>query len=194
MNYWYLSMSIPCAMMLSTRRSRSDAGAPWKSRPSRSRSVLFSAPTAARSMTYGSRSGRSVRPVFRATEAEAILVGQSICNSAIREAAQAILRRATPVSGPRASASYRLAVLPRVFDRALRENRRREPGQDFTHRLRRWGSRMSFVTVVVNGREERMEHTPFETLLDALRDRLHLTGAKDACREGESTVPPYRRL
>ena len=63
--------------------------------------------------------------VFRATEAEAILVGQSICDSAIREASHAILRRATPVSSPRASASYRLAVLPRVFDRTLRESAER---------------------------------------------------------------------
>jgi aerobic carbon-monoxide dehydrogenase small subunit len=44
---------------------------------------------------------------------------------------------------------------------------------------------MSVVTVVVNGREERMDLAPFETLLDALRNRLHLTGAKDACREGQ---------
>ena len=30
-----------------------------------------------------------------------------------------------------------------------------------------------------------MDLAPFETLLDALRNRLHLTGAKDACREGQ---------
>jgi aerobic carbon-monoxide dehydrogenase small subunit len=44
---------------------------------------------------------------------------------------------------------------------------------------------MSVEIVVVNGREERMDLAPFETLLDALRNRLHLTGAKDACREGQ---------
>ena len=58
---------------------------------------------------------------FRATEAESILVGQPVCDATIREASRAILRRATPVGSPRASASYRLAVLPRVFDRALRQ-------------------------------------------------------------------------
>ncbi len=44
---------------------------------------------------------------------------------------------------------------------------------------------MSDVAVVVNGREERLDLAPFETLLDALRNRLQLTGAKDACREGQ---------
>jgi aerobic carbon-monoxide dehydrogenase medium subunit len=62
---------------------------------------------------------------FRATEAESILVGQPVCDAAIREASQAILRRAAPLSSPRASASYRLAVLPRVFDRALRQSAER---------------------------------------------------------------------
>lgn len=44
---------------------------------------------------------------------------------------------------------------------------------------------MSDVTIIVNGRKERLVLAPFETLLDALRNRLHLTGAKDACREGQ---------
>jgi carbon-monoxide dehydrogenase medium subunit len=62
---------------------------------------------------------------FRATEAESILVGQLVCDDAIREASQAILRRAAPVASLRASASYRLAILPRVFDRALRQSAER---------------------------------------------------------------------
>jgi aerobic-type carbon monoxide dehydrogenase small subunit (CoxS/CutS family) len=40
-------------------------------------------------------------------------------------------------------------------------------------------------TVVVNGSAEPMTVAPLETLLDWLRDRLYLRGAKDGCREGE---------
>ena len=131
--------------------------------------------------------------VFRATEAEAI-------RSANQFVTQRSGRRRRQSCGAqrRSAALARLRAIAWPFCRGCSigpcANRRREPGQDFTHRLRRWGSRMSFVTVVVNGREERMDLAPFETLLDALRDRLHLTGAKDACREGQYFPPPYRRL
>lgn len=37
----------------------------------------------------------------------------------------------------------------------------------------------------VNGREELLRIEPAETLLDVLRHRLHLTGTKESCREGE---------
>jgi carbon-monoxide dehydrogenase small subunit len=44
---------------------------------------------------------------------------------------------------------------------------------------------MTRVVALINGREERLDVEPLETLLDALRDRLFLRGAKDGCREGE---------
>jgi aerobic-type carbon monoxide dehydrogenase small subunit (CoxS/CutS family) len=44
---------------------------------------------------------------------------------------------------------------------------------------------MSDKTVVVNGGVETMTVAPLETLLDWLRGRLYLRGAKDGCREGE---------
>lgn len=37
----------------------------------------------------------------------------------------------------------------------------------------------------VNGREESLLIEPAETLLDVLRNRLHLIGTKEGCREGE---------
>lgn len=57
---------------------------------------------------------------YRATEAEAILADQSISDEATAAAAEAILARAAPIDDLRASASYRVAALPRVFARALR--------------------------------------------------------------------------
>jgi aerobic-type carbon monoxide dehydrogenase small subunit (CoxS/CutS family) len=41
------------------------------------------------------------------------------------------------------------------------------------------------IETQINGREEFLDVRPEEVLLDALRERLHLTGTKDGCREGE---------
>ena len=40
------------------------------------------------------------------------------------------------------------------------------------------------LTLEVNGRTERLQIEANETLLEVLRDRLHLTGAKASCEEG----------
>ena len=40
-------------------------------------------------------------------------------------------------------------------------------------------------TLNVNGRTHTLLVQPDETLLDALRDRLHLTGTKEGCGEGD---------
>lgn len=44
---------------------------------------------------------------------------------------------------------------------------------------------MPMLTITVNGREERFEVEPLEKLMDTLRNRLHLRGTKEGCREGE---------
>jgi carbon-monoxide dehydrogenase small subunit len=41
------------------------------------------------------------------------------------------------------------------------------------------------LTATINGREEQLDIEPLETLMDALRNRLHLTGTKEGCHEGE---------
>ena len=41
------------------------------------------------------------------------------------------------------------------------------------------------VTATINGREETFEVIGLESLMDALRNRLHLSGTKEGCREGE---------
>jgi aerobic-type carbon monoxide dehydrogenase small subunit (CoxS/CutS family) len=41
------------------------------------------------------------------------------------------------------------------------------------------------VSVTVNGEPEKLDVQPHHTLLDVLRDQLHLTGAKECCAEGE---------
>jgi carbon-monoxide dehydrogenase small subunit len=41
------------------------------------------------------------------------------------------------------------------------------------------------LTVEINGRTETLEVEPHHTLLEVLRDQLHLTGTKECCSEGE---------
>ena len=41
------------------------------------------------------------------------------------------------------------------------------------------------ITAVINGRAETFETVGLESLMDALRNRLHLNGTKEGCREGE---------
>lgn len=41
------------------------------------------------------------------------------------------------------------------------------------------------VSMQVNGRDESLVVAPHHTLLEALRDQLHLTGSKECCAEGE---------
>jgi len=41
------------------------------------------------------------------------------------------------------------------------------------------------IALTVNGREHRLDVEPHERLLDLLRTRLRLTGAKEGCGEGE---------
>jgi aerobic-type carbon monoxide dehydrogenase small subunit (CoxS/CutS family) len=41
------------------------------------------------------------------------------------------------------------------------------------------------VTATINGRAETFEVVGLESLMDVLRNRLHLSGTKEGCREGE---------
>jgi xanthine dehydrogenase YagT iron-sulfur-binding subunit len=43
----------------------------------------------------------------------------------------------------------------------------------------------SSITLKVNGEEKRLEIAPWTTLLDALRERLNLTGTKKGCDHGQ---------
>jgi carbon-monoxide dehydrogenase medium subunit len=57
---------------------------------------------------------------FRATGAESILLGSHLEEEAVDEAGRALAAAASPIDDARASAGYRMAVLPRVLARAVR--------------------------------------------------------------------------
>jgi len=70
------------------------------------------------------------------------------------------------------------AILQGAADRALAGEEKAEAG------LRRAGPGPAPLELVVNGEKRRLEVEPRVTLLDALRDRLDLTGAKRVCDRG----------
>jgi carbon-monoxide dehydrogenase medium subunit len=57
---------------------------------------------------------------FRATEAESILQGSMLEDDAVAEAGRALAAAASPIDDARASAAYRLRVLPRVLAKTVR--------------------------------------------------------------------------
>lgn len=64
----------------------------------------------------------SAGPVaFRAVEAENLIKGEHLDDDLIAEAAQRLLDRATPIDDVRGSQTYRRNVLPRIFERCLRQ-------------------------------------------------------------------------
>lgn len=64
----------------------------------------------------------SVGPVaFRAVEAERLLTGERLSPALVREAAQLVASRATPIDDVRGTRHYRLSVLPRLFEHSLHQ-------------------------------------------------------------------------
>ena len=84
---------------------------------------------------------------------------------------------ASPISDLRANADYRLAMLPVLARRALRDC----DGAD----ARGFGSAHDRSRLTVNGTVRTIDVQTHHSLLEVLRDQLNLTGTKECCAEGE---------
>ena len=132
--------------------------------------------------------------IVRPREAEASLVGRPLDRAGVLAAAAAAASAITPIDDIRGSAGYRRTTIAALVERALEriadgtESRdlpadpvmletphRRDPVEPFS----------GTVVTTINGREERLLGVEHLSLLDALRDRAGLTGAKEGCAEGE---------
>ncbi|MDG6997360.1 MAG: FAD binding domain-containing protein [Nitrososphaerota archaeon] len=131
----------------------------------------------------------------RALSAEAQLRGKAFDKSLLDKASQAIEFDVTPIEDHRASSKYRLVATKVLLKRALTQvlNRSRQPSPVGKLRNESNGSTMmteyssvlsSTVILEVNGKSHRLELGPCETLLDVLRERLGLSGAKRGCDTG----------
>jgi xanthine dehydrogenase iron-sulfur cluster and FAD-binding subunit A len=146
----------------------------------------------------------SVAPtIIRAPEAEMVLVGSSLHDEIIEEAARLAGLATRPIDDLRGSAEYRSEMVRRLTGRGLRQLRegaertqwparramlwgpggpRRSQLRELTHHVD--GGEQTIETVI-NGRPVTMTGANGKTLLDALRDDARLTGTKEGCAEGE---------
>ena len=141
--------------------------------------------------------------VVRALQAEAYLKGRVLDDEALTAAATLVTQSIAPIDDIRGTAEYRREVAGVITRRALtaiRENHVRGWVPDDPVMLR--GSRASRSTLVeskiwqahspeqpivttINGQEYSVHGAGDKTLLQMLRDDLHLIGTKEGCAEGE---------
>ena len=129
--------------------------------------------------------------VARASEAEAFLVGRTLTEETIEEAARLAAAQARPIDDLRGSASYRAAMVETLVARLLRQlrdGREREGWLETPVTL--WGdtqgrwpvSTEPRAAATVNGSAVELEGGM--TLLDSLR-AAGFVGVKEGCAEGE---------
>lgn len=130
--------------------------------------------------------------IGRATEAEGFLVGKTLTDDVIAQAAKLGLRSASPIDDIRAGADYRrgmVSALTARLLRQLRDGRERDGWSD--HPITLWGDTGGVWPVnsplaprpsLVNGQPV---HLPGHmNLLDSLRE-AGFVGVKEGCAEGE---------
>jgi carbon-monoxide dehydrogenase medium subunit len=132
--------------------------------------------------------------VVRATEAEVLLAGKTLDTATCAEAGRLARMAARPIDDVRGSAGYRLATTERLVADGLarlaaggeREGWPVRPVLLETPTLA--PERLPFdgtIHTTINGVARELAGAQGLSLLDALRDCAHLTGAKEGCGEGE---------
>jgi len=145
----------------------------------------------------------SVAPkIVHAEKAESYLVGQTLAEETIAEAASLAMNSACPIDDIRGSAAYRREMVRVLTSRGLRailndEERSSFPsdpvllrGQGYFDGLQNISkgsthAEKSKISTIVNGKEYRLVAGYGKTLLDLLREDIGLTGTKEGCAEGE---------
>jgi carbon-monoxide dehydrogenase medium subunit len=132
--------------------------------------------------------------IVRAHDAERDLLGRPLDRAGTLAAATAAARAIVPIDDIRGSAAYRRRAIAALVERALERIADGTEARDLpaepvlleTPQLRRpVPAFCGTVVTTINGRPERLENVAHLSLLDALRDRAGLTGAKEGCAEGE---------
>lgn len=143
--------------------------------------------------------------IVRAAAAEEALLGSTLDEAAIEQAAALAAAASAPIDDVRASADYRrdmVAVLTRRALRLIRDERTREgwPAQPITLGACAWPptdtaaisatTEASSVHFTLNGQPATIQQATGKTLLAALRATpemggVHQTGVKEGCAEGE---------
>jgi carbon-monoxide dehydrogenase medium subunit len=133
--------------------------------------------------------------IVRATEAENALRGASLDATARARAAELAAEEIRPIDDVRGSAKYRRAAVRAIVARALERiaNGTEAAGWNPDPILLETpqyagpdaGPYRGTIETTINGRAYALTAATDLSLLDALRDRAGLTGAKEGCAEGE---------
>ncbi len=140
--------------------------------------------------------------IIHASKAESYLVGRTLTDETIREAATFAAAAAAPIDDVRGSAEYRIEMVKVLTRRALRALRDGTERNDYPATpVMLWGPGEGRITkglpaalhhgpgdpieTTVNGQRMTLEGAAIKTLLHALRDDAGLTGTKEGCGEGE---------
>jgi carbon-monoxide dehydrogenase medium subunit len=132
--------------------------------------------------------------ILRAKTAEALLIGRPLDRAIGTAAAAAAATDAAPIDDIRGSAGYRRTTIAALVERALERiadgtesaGLPADPVLLETPNARYAVEPFSGIVVAtINGRRRHLADVAGLSLLDALRDRAGLTGAKEGCAEGE---------
>ena len=132
--------------------------------------------------------------IVRAREAEKRLVGRPLDRAAFVAAAAAAAGAIAPIDDVRSSAGYRRSTIAALIARALERIADGTEARDLPadpvlletmHPRYLIAPYSGTVVTTINGRREHLDDVAHLSLLDALRERAGLTGAKEGCAEGE---------
>ena len=143
----------------------------------------------------------SVAPtIVLAEDAQQFLIGKTLNDGVIAEAAHLAIQAARPIDDIRGSAEYRREMVGGLVHRALSSLRDGTERDDFpAERINLWGksdgristldlvsdSSAQVIETTVNGKAYSVRGASDKTLLEMLRDDLGLLGTKEGCAEGE---------
>ena len=143
----------------------------------------------------------SVAPtIVLAEDAEQFLIGKTLDDRVIAEAARLAMHAARPIDDIRGSAEYRREMVGVLVGRALASLRDGTERDDFpAKRIKLWGktdgriptrdlepARSSqVIETTVNGKAYSVRGASDKTLLAMLREDVGLMGTKEGCAEGE---------
>jgi carbon-monoxide dehydrogenase medium subunit len=142
----------------------------------------------------------SVAPtIVAADEAQQFLVGETLEEHIIDEAAQLALKAARPIDDIRGTAAYRREMVRVLVSRALHQLRDGTEREDFPEKpVMLWGKtsgrfqipnlkfqNSDVIETTVNGKSYSVKSAGDKTLLRMLREDLGLQGTKEGCAEGE---------
>jgi carbon-monoxide dehydrogenase medium subunit len=132
--------------------------------------------------------------IVRARAAESVLVGRTLDRAARLEASALAVAAIAPIDDVRGSAAYRRTTVAALVERALDAiadgtEANALPAEpvllETADHHRAAVEYAGTVVTTINGRHHELTDVEHLSLLDALRDRAGLTGAKEGCAEGE---------